>query len=506
MALNWLRPNRHGNPASIPTEEELARLRDSSGEAEASALNWAGAADSSIANATAFVAAAEQHGASADRQKRGRRLLHAVSSAMASKGVVIAANALSIPIAIRYLGGEKFGIWTIISTTLTMLLVLDLGVANSLTNFISEAYARNDRKHASQYSTTALLIMVVVAVLIGVTGTLVFPYLDWYALFKLSARSEVPEVARSVAVAFLIFLIDLPSRLATKILGGYQELRTASLFTTVGGVGNLVAIVVVVKLRGSLAAMVAGASAALVGSDLICLLWLICFSKPWLVPRIEHLNRRAAARMMRQGLEFFIIQIAGLVVFNSDNLVITHYLGPAEVARYSVAWRLVGYAAVLQTLITPALWPAFSEAFDRGDLVWVRAAFRRIMAVTVSVAIVMAIGFALFGRSAIRIWATEAAVPSQTLILLMGLWVVISTYMNNTATVLASRGRTRVQAWCSVAAAALNLALSIWLVQWVGTTGVILGTILSYAAVLIIPQSLETWQVLTLPVQSRTPE
>ncbi|WP_162601804.1 lipopolysaccharide biosynthesis protein [Occallatibacter savannae] len=430
------------------------------------------------------------------RQNRGKRLLHAVGSAVASKGIVVAANALSIPIAIRYLGGERFGIWTIISTALTMLLVLDLGVANSLTNFVSEAYARNDREHASRYTTTALLVMTVLAVLMGIAGAAVFPHLDWFHLLKLNSRSEVSEVVRSVAIAFIIFLLDLPCRLATKILGGYQELRTASAFTAIGGAGNLVAILIVVKLHGGLPAMVAGSSAALVGSDLICLLWLIRFSKPWLAPQIAHLSGEAAKRMMRQGLEFFIIQIAGLVVFNSDNLIITHYLGPAEVARYSVAWRLVGYAAIVQTLITPALWPAFSEAFDRGDLTWVRAAFRRIMAVTMSVSVLMAGAFALSGRPLIRLWATDAAVPTQTLIVLMGVWVVISTYMNNTATVLASRGQTRIQAWCSVAAAIVNLALSIWLVQRIGATGVILGTILSYIAVLIVPQSVETLKVL----------
>jgi len=422
-----------------------------------------------------------------------------VGSAVASKGVVIVANALSIPIAIRYLGGERFGIWTIVSTALTMLLVFDLGVANSLTNFVSQAYARDDREHASRYTTTALLVMTAVAALIGVVGVAIFPNLDWFHLLKLNSRSEVPDVALSIAIAFAIFLIDLPSRLATKILGGYQELRTASAFTALGGAGNLIAIVIVVKLRGGLPAMVAASSAALVGSDLLCLLWLIFFSKPWLIPRVAHLSREAAQRMMRQGLEFFIIQIAGLVVFNSDNLVITHYLGPAEVARYSIAWRLVGYAAVLQTLITPALWPAFSEAFDRGDLAWIRSAFLRIMAITMSVAVVMAFAFAVIGRPLIRWWATDAAVPTESLIVLMGVWVVISTYMNNTATVLASRGRTRIQAWCSVAAAAANLALSIWLVQRMGATGVILGTIVSYIAVLIVPQSLETLRVLGHP-------
>jgi O-antigen/teichoic acid export membrane protein len=61
--------------------------------------------------------------------------------------------------------------------------------------------------------------------------------------------------------------------------------------------------------------------------------------------------------------------------------------------------------------------------------------------------------------------------------------------MNNTSTVLVARGETRLQAWLGVAAAALNLALSIWLVQRIGAEGVILGTIASYLIVLILPQT-----------------
>jgi O-antigen/teichoic acid export membrane protein len=470
--------------------------REPPNPAETSALNWALASDASVPDSISSVAASDAAGASEVREKRVRRLFHGLGSAVVSKGIVMLSNALSIPICIRYLGGEKFGIWTTISTVLTMLLVLDLGVANSLTNFVSEAYARNDRQYASRYTTTALAIMIGIAGLLGLGVAMVWSHLDWYHLFNLSSREEAPAVSSSVAVAIVIFLIDLPSRLATRVLGGYQELRTASLFTALGGIGNLIAIIMLVYFQAGLPAMVAGSSVALVGSDLLCLIWLIFFYKPWLRPRMTHLSRAAARRMMRLGVEFFLIQIAGLVVFNSDNLVITHYLGPAEVARYSVAWRLVGYAAILQTLISPALWPAFSEAFDRGDLIWVRNTFHRIMGITMSVALVLAIFFAVSGRWMIRIWATDAAVPSQTLMLLMATWVLISTFMNNTATVLASKGRTRVQAWCSVASSAVNLALSIWLVQHIGAIGVILGTILSYGAVLIIPQSIETWKLL----------
>jgi O-antigen/teichoic acid export membrane protein len=431
-----------------------------------------------------------------ERTTRTRRLFEAVGSAALSKGVLVLANALAIPIAIRYLGAESFGIWTTITTALTMLLVLDLGIANSLTNFISEAYARNDREHASKYTTTALTVMICIAFLLGVGAWILWPHIHWAALFHVSSAIKPEAVSHAVAAAFLIFLIDLPSRLAVKVLGGYQELRTANLFAIVGGISNLAAIVLLVKLHAGLSAMVAGSAGALVGADLLCLLWLLSIHKPWLRPRIAHLDRSAARRMMRIGTEFFILQIAGLIVFNSDNLVITHYLGPAEVAPYSVAWRLVGYASVLQALLVPALWPAFSEAFERGDMAWVRQAFRRTMWITMGTAFGFAVLFALAGRWLIRVWATNAAVPSESLMLLMCVWVLINTPMSNIGTLLASRNETRLQAWCSIGATVVNLILSIWLIRRIGTTGVILGTILSYLLVLVVPMIWQTRKIL----------
>jgi O-antigen/teichoic acid export membrane protein len=281
-----------------------------------------------------------------------------------------------------------------------------------------------------------------------------------------------------------------------KILGGYQEVKTANIFVVIGSIGNLASIVILVHLRAGLAAMVAGSALALVGADIICLLWLVLIHKPWLRPRLKHLDRSAARRMLQLGTEFFLLQIAGLVVFNCDNFIVAHYLGPAQVAPYSVAWRLVGYAAIIQTFLAPALWPALSEAFERGDFVWVRTTFRRTMWITMGTGFGFVVVFAILGRWMIRVWATQAAVPSETLILLMCLWVLISTFMNNTAIVLASRGKTRAQAWLSIVAAALNLVLSIWLVQRIGSEGVILGTILSYLIVLVIPQTVIAREVL----------
>jgi O-antigen/teichoic acid export membrane protein len=409
--------------------------------------------------------------------------------------MVLAANAISIPITIRYLGAERFGIWITISTVLSMLLVLDLGVANSLTNFISQAYAKEDHEHASTYSTTALLVLLLASGVLGLVAWGFWPYFNWQSIFHLTSASEVPVVSKAVAAALGIFLIGLPAGLAPKILGGYQEIRTANLFTAAGSLLNLMAVVLLVHLHAGLVALIVASSAALVGMNLLALVWMWTSHKPWLRPRRGHINRRAARSLMQTGSEFFMLQIAGLIVFNSDNLIVTHYTGPAQAAAYSIAWRLVGYAAVIQAMIAPALWPAFSEAFARGDLTWIRTTFRRTLALTMGTAFVFVAIFAIAGRPIIHLWAGDSAVPSQKLMLLMCAWILLSTFMNNTATILVAASKTSLQAWCSAAAAVVNLGLSITWVQRIGPEGVILGTIVSYLVVLVVPQ---TWQAYRL--------
>lgn len=71
---------------------------------------------------------------------------------------------------------------------------------------------------------------------------------------------------------------------------------------------------------------------------------------------------------------------------------------------------------------------------------------------------------------------------------------------------LSEVNRNRVQGVLSIVAAGLNLALSIVLVQRIGAVGVILGTILSYLLVLVVPQSLIVRSVLTgAPVAAGVP-
>lgn len=426
--------------------------------------------------------------------RRYRGIVAAGTSALISKGAVLLVNLISLPIAVRYLGPIKFGVWATISTSLSLLIVLDLGIANTLTNLISEAYAQDDTDTASVYASTAFWLMVAVAGVLGLVGWLTWPFLNWEYIFHVSASAR-STVSRSVAVAYAVFLVGMPAGLSAKLLGGYQELRIANLFSAVGSLGSLIGVLLVVRLHGGLPVLVGASSGTVVLSSVACLLWIWLYHKPWLMPWPRRISLSVSRRLMHSGSGFFLLQLAGLAAFSSDNLVIAHFAGPAEVTPYSITWRLVGYAAVLQSLLTPSLWPAYSEAYVRGDMSWIRKTYSYVMKLTVSTTGVCCALFLVLGRTVIRYWAGNAAVPSQFLLMVMCIWVMISAVMSNQACLLAAANEISLQAWLGVTAAALNLASTIWLVQRIGALGVILGTVLSYIIVVVGPQ---TWKVAQL--------
>ncbi len=205
---------------------------------------------------------------------------------------------------------------------------------------------------------------------------------------------------------------------------------------------------------------------------------------------IAALDGSVSRELLNSGSSFFFIQVAAVVVFSSDNIIVSHYLGAAEVTPYSVTWRLVGFAAVLQSLIFPALWPAYAEAYARRDYGWIRRTFSMVMRGTVVLNLCCVVLLLAFGRTLIRVWAGPAAVPTFLLLLAMAVWALISGFMSVESCLLAALNRTREQAGLSIVAAVVNLVLSIALVRHIGALGVIGGTILSYLLVLVVPQTM----------------
>ncbi len=417
------------------------------------------------------------------------RIAKAVSSGAAARLLSAGITLVSLPLAVRYLGAERYGVWATITTTVVWINLLDLGIANTLTNSISRAYALDDKAAAARYFTNTLLVTGTIAAVVGGAFAVGCSHVNWMRLFNVNANVPVAEVRGTVVVAVALMLLGLPCNLGGKLLAGYQELHRNNYAVCAGALAGVLGLALGITLRVSMPVLFVMSVGCLTFASLANLIFVVTWHKPWLLPRPSLLDRSTSRELLHSGSSFFFIQVAAVVVFSSDNIVVSHYLGAAEVTPYSVTWRLVGLAAVLQSLIFPALWPAYAEAYARRDYGWIRRTFALTMKGTVALNLCCVAVLIGCGRTLIRLWAGPAAVPTFSLLLAMGVWALISGFMSVESCLLAALNRIREQAALSIVAAAVNIALSIALVRHIGSLGVIGETILSYLLVLVVPQS-----------------
>jgi len=426
-----------------------------------------------------------------DDQRRYVQIVRGMSSGLVARGIAFVVSFFSVPLTVRYLGGERYGAWVTISTAMAWIALADFGLSSSLTNAVSEGYASDNHELAGDYVAAAFWSLAAVALLLSALFFPLWRIVPWQRVFNVESLQARAEIGPAVAIAFAVFVLNFPFSIIAKIYGAYQEVTQANIWNTAGNVLSLAALVVATQLKGGLAALVIAVSGSVLFINVISAGWLFGWSKPWLFPNPVRVSWSAVKKLTSLGGMFFLIQMAALVLFQTDNLIIAHYLGAAAVTPYSVTWRLFTYTIIFQILAGPSYWPAYAEAFARGDKAWVRRSFPTNFKITVASTLALALPLVFFGQWIIRKWAGSVAVPSSSLLLWMGVWSVIYGAMSSQSCLLASAGRIKVQAIYSSVAAAVNLILSIILVKRLGLTGVIMGTIGAFLICVVVPQTIE---------------
>src|SRR5262249_49547211 len=201
--------------------------------------------------------------------------------------------------------------------------------------------------------------------------------------------------------------------------------------------------------------------------------WLAGYAKPWLRPSLGAVDPSVMRGLFGAGWKFFVISVFWAVNLQTDNLIISHFLGPGSVTPYAISYRLLSYAVIFQSFAVVALWPAYTEAKARGDAAWIRRAFKVNFIFSIVSSLPLTIVFVVFGQQIIRWWAGEAAVPTFSLLVWMGIWNLMLAIMSVANFLLYALGRLTGMTIYGTITAAANVVLSVALVSRWGVNGVV---------------------------------
>jgi O-antigen/teichoic acid export membrane protein len=424
--------------------------------------------------------------------ERYRRIAWSTLLATVARVVGLATSFISVPLVIGYLGSERYGMWITMSSLVAALGPLDLGIGLGLLTVISDAHGRDDRATARRAIATAAAMLTLIGAVAAVIFALTYPAIPWARIFNVVSPTAAAEAGPASAVLFAAFALGLPLGIIGQVQLAYQSGYISSAWAIAGNVGSLMALIAVISLRGSLPVLVV----ALTGVGLVAAAvngwFLFRRQRPWLMPRRRDVELSTARPLLRTGALFLVLQLAGLAGYQLDNLVIAQLLGARMVQEYAVPAKLFTLAPTLLSFALTPLWPAYRESLARGDGAWVRRTLRRSILLAAAVNLPSSLVLVVAAPLLLHLWVGGAVHPTLLLLLGLGTWAMMNTLNGPFAMLLNGANVVGFQAACSVAMAIANVTISILLVQRIGVSGAVWGSVVAQVVFVLLP---ELWYV-----------
>lgn len=395
------------------------------------------------------------------------------------KGLGIAISLILVPLTINYINPSRYGIWLTLSSIVGWFSFFDIGFGNGLRNKFAEALAKGEVELARIYvSTTYAILSIVIGIVLALFLS-INPFLNWAKILN-TEQEMASELSILVIIVFVFFCLRFVFQLINTVLIANQEPAKASFFDFLGSLFSLLIIFILTKTTsGNLIYLGTALSFTPVLVLFISSFWFYNKAYKRFAPSVKYVKFNYARNLMSLGLKFFIIQIAALVLFNTNNIIITQLFGPEEVTTFNVAFKLFSVITMIFSIIASPLWSAFTEAYAKDEFGWIKNTLSK-MKMVWGLLTIFTVLVLLASPWIYKLWVGTSVTVPFALSAAMGSYVIVYIWQTIHVFFLNGIGKIKLQLYVVIFCGIINIPLAIFLGRIMGLVGITLTSTLLF--------------------------
>ena len=396
-----------------------------------------------------------------------------------SRFIALAVIFVSLRVALPYLGEARFGVWVTISSLITVLMIFDLGIGNSMVSQVARLAAQDESAALRKLIITGLSLLFLIGMLLGaaLVSLAALAPLSW--LYKGAAPALIDEARGALMLFGVLFGLSIPLQAVHRIYAGLQEGYISSCTVGSMGVVSLLALPLMPMVHAGIASLLLVTYGLQVAAGAILLVALHRRFKLAL-PRLAELRESSVRDLVASGGLFFVLQVTGVIGWDMDTILLSSLIGPASAATYAVVQRMFMMVAGPLAIVNAPLWGGYADAFARGDLQYIRRTLRRSLILTFLLATIGVVALLVMREPILQLLTKGVLQPPGSFILIFGVWTVVAAVGDALAMYLNGLHVLKPQVVTAVSFLTVALILKLNFVAQYGLNGIVTATLLGY--------------------------
>lgn len=195
-------------------------------------------------------------------------------------------------------------------------------------------------------------------------------------------------------------------------------------------------------------------------------------------PNLKYCRITFAKNILDLGGKFFLIQFAGIILFQMINILISRFCGSEQVTVYNISYKYLSVLLMILMIIISPLWSAFTDAYAKKDMLWMSSIYKKL----VKMCYIMVLGLLVMvfiSPIVYKYWIGNSIQIPLNLSALIGLYILLSIWGQVHSTLLNGMGKIKFQFYYSLIIMIIFLPLAYILGRKWHLNGIVIAMIIT---------------------------
>lgn len=381
------------------------------------------------------------------------------------------------PILTKRLGQAEYGLYSLVSSVISYLTILDMGFGSAIVVYTSRYRIKGQKEEEKRLHGMFFIIYLIIGCVAGILGYVM--YLNIPTLFGNSMSIQEIEKAK-IMMLILIgnLIITFPMSVFTSIITAYEKFIFAKSL-------NIIRIIISPIITISLLFMGYKSISLVIVSTILNIITLLinmiyCIKTIKIKFDFTKFNFKLLTGIFSFSFYIFLNTIIDKVNWSIDQVVLGAVSGTISVAIYNIAAQLNNIYLSFSTAISGVLLPKITRMEEKKatDEEFTNL-FIKIGRLQYIVMILIITGFILFGKEFMLLWQGKEYIQSYYIACILMIPVTVPLIQNTGISILQAKNKHKFRTLVFFLIAIVNVCISIPLAKQYGGIGTAIGTALS---------------------------